>query len=99
MLQPLVRAALERGPLDELADNAALISTSNWELNPSAEAISNDLQAAARTIGMQSGVLYASVPSEKSVATIHAPADRGASSKSVVFGDGLYDGARRNHFF
>src|SRR5438034_10938270 len=30
---------------------------------------------------------------------IHAPADRGASSKSAVFGDGFYDGARRNHFF
>jgi signal transduction histidine kinase len=38
---PLAIWGLRRGlrPLDELADNAALISTSNWELNPSAEAM------------------------------------------------------------
>lgn len=38
---PLAIWGLRRGlrPLDELAANAALISTSNWELNPSAEAM------------------------------------------------------------
>lgn len=39
---PLALWGLRRGlrPLDNLAANAALISTSNWELNPSAEAMS-----------------------------------------------------------
>lgn len=38
---PLAIWGLRRGlrPLEDLADNAALISTSNWELNPSAEAM------------------------------------------------------------
>ncbi len=38
---PLALWGLRRGlrPLDDLASNAALISTSNWDLNPSAEAM------------------------------------------------------------
>lgn len=41
MTVPLAIAGLRRGlrPLDDLAANAALISTSNWELNPGAEAM------------------------------------------------------------
>jgi ABC-type uncharacterized transport system substrate-binding protein len=65
--------------LHELLSKPTVVALLLNPTNPSAEAISNDLEAAARTVGMQSRVLLASTASEiESVVASLTPLQAGA---------------------